>query len=586
MKTNVPRGQASIIIPYCIPLESTRQCIAALRRYTRAPWELIVVDNGSADETAAYLTSVQAEAPVPVSVIAVTRASGLPAAINQGLLAACGEYLVLLSNDVVVTDGWLDQLIGLADCHERRVGLVGPMFNEGASPQSVGAVPYHDLLSMHDFARRWRDEHRGRWFTVGRLSGACLLMTRDVYQAIGGLDEQSGADGWADELAMRAQRAGYVLAVAHDLFVHQESAWIAGWMRAASSWDQVPGFFDFAAVYDAAVAAARDGDVFVEVGCLAGRSTCYLATRIRDSGKAITLYAVDPSTGSPSDSTGRVIAPAVGGTFAGILHRNILGCGLEQIVVPIVTTSVRAANLFGDETIAFCFIDADHSYESVTADLNAWWPKVRPGGMLAGHDYRQPAPWLSGLTPAVHNFFAVQDATHPAMPGCWAMVKQRPANEASAISGHPSGAGRTMKPIRDPRRKATKVLFASVHSILDFSNGASVATLDALQGLSTQGFECEAFCTAKVDLLQTEVSLEKMIGDLGEPLDVHPSVCGDDRRGFTTRGAGKFRSRSSPKQRLDPPSRAWKRLRPSCHSSPSILTLTGLVFCSPMAAMR
>jgi GT2 family glycosyltransferase len=329
MNTSAPRGLASIIISCCRPLESTRQCIAALRRYTRAPWELIVVDNGSADETAAYLASVRAEAPIPVGVVAGARACGLPAAINQGIQAARGEYLVLLGNDVVVTEGWLERLIGLADCRERRVGLVGPMFNHGASPQSAGAVPYHDLPSMHEFAQRWRGEHRGKWFTVAQLSGACLLMRRDVYEAIGGLDEQSGADAWADELAMRAQRAGYVLAVAHDLFVHQESAWIDSWKRAAVSWDQVPGLFDFAAVYDAAVAAARDGDVFVEVGCLAGRSTCYLATRIRDSGKAVTLYAVDPSTGSPSDSTGRVIAPAVGGTFAGILHRNILGCGNE-----------------------------------------------------------------------------------------------------------------------------------------------------------------------------------------------------------------------------------------------------------------
>jgi hypothetical protein len=207
------------------------------------------------------------------------------------------------------------------------------------------------------------------------------------------------------------------------LFVHQELAWIEAWKRAAVSWDQVPGFFDFAAVYDAAVAAGKDGDKFVEVGCLAGRSTCYLATRIRDSGKTITLYAVDPCTGSPSDSTGQEIAPAVGGTFAGIFHRNILGCGLDNVIVPVVTTSVRAAQLFADESVAFCFIDADHSYESVTADLRAWWPKVRPGGMLAGHDYRQPAPWVAGLTPAVHDFFGVQDAAHLAMTGCWARVK-------------------------------------------------------------------------------------------------------------------------------------------------------------------
>ena len=572
-------GLASIIIPGCKPLELIRPCIAALGRYTRQPWELIVVDDGSSDETSAYLESVRDAVPVAVTVIASVTSRGIAAAINQGLKAARGEYLVLLNNDVVVTDGWLGQLIALAnatadftaehaECAEtkkeggtegrpavdlgagsvpsqRTIGLVGPMSNQGAAPQCVGSVPYRDLPSMHDFARRWRDEHRGTWSTVAKLSGACILMKRAVYEAVGGLDERSGTEAWADDLAVRARRAGFALAVAHDLFVHRISGSTGGWTRVASSWDQVPGFFDFAAVYDAAVAAGKDGDVFVEVGCLAGRSTCYLATRIRESGKAITLYAIDPSTGSPSDSTGQVIAPAVGGSMAGVLHRNILGCGLAEIVVPILTTSVRAAKLFADESVAFCFIDAEHSYASVTADLHAWWPKVRAGGTIAGHDYRQTAPWLVGLTPAVHEFFGVTDAAHPAMPACWAMVKERPMrNSATCREGEPSrhrqrGTFREMDdgtdaPARahqrngDAAHAAKRVLFASAHSILDFSNGASVATLDVLQGLTTLGFECQAFCTAKMDL-HTEVRLEKMIDDLHEPYEVRSSVSGADR---------------------------------------------------------
>jgi GT2 family glycosyltransferase len=421
--SNSLSGLASIIIPGCKPLELIRSCITALGRYTRQPWELIVVDDGSSEETSAYLESVRDAAAVPVTVIASVTSRGHPAAINQGLKAARGEYLVLLNNDVVVNDGWLGQLIALtnakgdftaecADCAEtdaeggtegrpavdlgagsgdprtaperdlrtgrgssaspsdglviscaettpapsdstvigcaettpapsdstvigcaettppgppfarggkgsvgvdahcllptqRTIGLVGPMSNQGAAPQCVGNVPYRDLPSTHDFARRWRDEHRGTWFTVAKLSGACILIKRAVYEAIGGLDERSGTEAWADDLAVRVQWAGFALAVAHDLFVHQRGDSAAAWARVASSWDQVPGFFDFAAVYDAAVAAGKDGDVFVEVGCLAGRSTCYLATRIRESGKAITLYAIDPSTGSPSDSTGR-----------------------------------------------------------------------------------------------------------------------------------------------------------------------------------------------------------------------------------------------------------------------------------------
>ena len=196
------------------------------------------------------------------------------------------------------------------------------------------------------------------------------------------------------------------------------------WARMARSWDEVPGMFDFESLYDEAVERAQDGAVFVEVGCLVGRSTCYLGTRIRESGKAIMLYAVDTGRGSPTDSTGREIVPALGGSLAGALHRNLIGCGLEGVVVPILTDSVRASRLFPAEGVDFCFIDGDHGYRSVMADLDAWWPKVRPGGTLAGHDYRQSAPWMAGVTPAVHDFFEVREAAHALVPHCWAVSKR------------------------------------------------------------------------------------------------------------------------------------------------------------------
>ena len=219
---------------------------------------------------------------MPVTVISNTTNRGFPAAINQGLKVARGEYLVLLNNDVVVTDSWLEQLVGLANAgigtgsghvedrfrrrgsgaHRRRraatevgetygrlrcgvrrpahgkrrtvhchcrlptptpspIGLVGPMSNYATPPQLVENVPYHDLPAMHAFARQWRDEHRGKWFTTHKLSGFCLLMKRAVYETIGGLDERFGIGFFDDDdLAERARRAGFELAVARDLFVH------------------------------------------------------------------------------------------------------------------------------------------------------------------------------------------------------------------------------------------------------------------------------------------------------------------------------------------------------------------------------
>ena len=164
---------------------------------------------------------------VPVTVIANATNRGFPAAINQ---VVRGEFLVLLNNDVVVTEGWLGQLVALASVEggtteggipKSKIGLVGPMSNYAAPPQLVEDVPYRDLDEMQGFARGWREEHRGKWFTVRKLSGFCLLMTRDVYQAVGGLDERFGLGFFDDDdLAERARRAGFELAVAYDLFVH------------------------------------------------------------------------------------------------------------------------------------------------------------------------------------------------------------------------------------------------------------------------------------------------------------------------------------------------------------------------------
>src|SRR5579863_1643544 len=106
-------GLSSIIVPCCNQRGFTQLCLRALFRHTRPAWELIVVDNGSADGTGPYLEGVRDAAPVPVTVVSNRENLGFPRAVNQGLERARGEYLVLLNNDAVVTDGWLDQLIAL-----------------------------------------------------------------------------------------------------------------------------------------------------------------------------------------------------------------------------------------------------------------------------------------------------------------------------------------------------------------------------------------------------------------------------------------------------------------------------------------
>ena len=76
-----------------------------------------------------------------------------------------------------------------------------------------------------------------------------------------------------------------------------------------------------------------------------------------------------------------------GGTFAGLLHRNVIACGADDMVQLLISDSVAAAQLFPDQSLAWVHIDARHDYASVSADIAAWAPKVRAGGWLSGDDF-------------------------------------------------------------------------------------------------------------------------------------------------------------------------------------------------------
>ncbi len=85
-----PGGLTSIIVPCWNQRGFTELCFQALFRHTKPAWELIVVDNGSTDDTAAYLAGVRDAACVPVTIVANAENLGFPRAINQGLQAARG----------------------------------------------------------------------------------------------------------------------------------------------------------------------------------------------------------------------------------------------------------------------------------------------------------------------------------------------------------------------------------------------------------------------------------------------------------------------------------------------------------------
>ena len=212
-----PRA-VSIVILAINQLEHTRKCMASLFAHTRAPFEVIFVDNASTDGTAEFLASLRARHP-NFKVITNRKNLGFAAGNNQGLAVAKGEILVLLNNDTIVTPGWIEGMTAVLDA-DASAGLVGPVSNRVSGPQQI-QTNYADDGARLEFATNWREQNAGQTQTVTRLVGFCLLFKRAVLDAIGGLDERFGSGNFEDDdFCLRAKFAGFGSRIARDVFIH------------------------------------------------------------------------------------------------------------------------------------------------------------------------------------------------------------------------------------------------------------------------------------------------------------------------------------------------------------------------------
>ena len=217
-RTAEPEPDASIVVVSFESLVFTRMCVETVLANTRDhPFELIVVDNGSADGSREYLDDVAAR-DARVRVIANEDNAGFPKACNQGLAASRGENLVLLNSDTMVPPGWLPRL--LSHIGPQGAGLAGPVTNRIANEAEVPV----DYDTYGDFLREDRARAAsppGAAFEIPTLTMFCLAMRRDVHEALGPLDASFGVGTLEDDdYSMRARQAGHRLVCAEDVLVH------------------------------------------------------------------------------------------------------------------------------------------------------------------------------------------------------------------------------------------------------------------------------------------------------------------------------------------------------------------------------
>ena len=136
------RPRVSIILLAFNHIEYTKICVESLYAFTaHLHFELITVNNGSHDGTEEFFNSL----PHHKKINFVANVGG-DVAINGGLALAEGQYTIFLSNDLVLTPNWLDNLLGCMESEE-NIGMVVPACSASSNYQQVN-LSYQNMEEM------------------------------------------------------------------------------------------------------------------------------------------------------------------------------------------------------------------------------------------------------------------------------------------------------------------------------------------------------------------------------------------------------------------------------------------------------
>jgi len=196
----------SIVIPVHGKLAYTLACLRSLAKHgAKAPFEVIVVDDASPDDSAATLAQLDG-----LHLLRNAQNLGFVGSSNAGATEARGEFLLFLNNDTQVTSGWLDALLQCfaerADCGIAGGRLVYP----DGRLQEAGALVFTDGSGWTTGRFEPRDAAAFRYRReTDYVSGAALMIRRDVFQRIGGFDARYAPAYYEDtDLAFTIRRLG------------------------------------------------------------------------------------------------------------------------------------------------------------------------------------------------------------------------------------------------------------------------------------------------------------------------------------------------------------------------------------------
>jgi GT2 family glycosyltransferase len=229
-KTALPQRTAEVDIIVCVhnALIDVGICLSSIIRYTTPPYRLILVNDGSDNDTTAFLENFASAQGALY--LYNPNAQGYTKAANKGLKASDKEFVVLLNSDTRISQpDWLDRMVFCIQ-QDAKTGIVGPLSNT-ASWQSVPEIfegndwaenLLPEDLELSTFTRYLGQNAFSIYPEIPFLNGFCLLIRRELIKAIGHFDEESFPRGYGEEndFCLRASEKGWKLRVAGDVFVY------------------------------------------------------------------------------------------------------------------------------------------------------------------------------------------------------------------------------------------------------------------------------------------------------------------------------------------------------------------------------
>ena len=130
-------------------------------------------------------------------------------------------------------------------------------------------------------------------------------------------------------------------------------------------------------LFDTVIETVNDNFTWVELGSWTGKSAAYCVVELIKTNKKFNFYAVDTWQGAEEHQELEIVKQDL---LYDTYLKNI--SPIQKYITNYREFSFDAANRFADNSIDFCYVDADHSYEGVKKDLKSWWPKIRSGCYL------------------------------------------------------------------------------------------------------------------------------------------------------------------------------------------------------------